>query len=165
MNTASRLLITALATAALPPISGCTGTQEQGSDPIAPEVFVSAMAHLSQVHQFPPGGSASAGVEARADSLREEILREHGITAEQLIAFAEHVGREPSRMEELAELIASLNDSLTAERDPADIPTTEEVSAPAADVAQPSPLREAEKDQSIRRRLDSLRNEFRRSRS
>jgi hypothetical protein len=128
-----------------------------------PAVFVSVMAHLSQVYQFPPPGTPAEDRDARADSLRSQILRDHGVTAEQLIEFAELVGRDPTRMEGLAEQIAAMNDSLTAARDPAE-PATPEAATPS--VATPRP-REAEpsteKEQSMRSRLDSLRLEFRRS--
>jgi hypothetical protein len=168
MNTAPRNLTIGLAIISLPLVLSCTSSQEQGVDPIEPEVFVSVMANLSQVYQFPPDGSGAEDREARADSLRQSILRQHGISAEQLLAFADQVGRDPSRMEELAEQIAVINDSLTAQRDPAEdateVPTSQEVSESAGAPPPPSPGTEADNDKSFRNRLDSLRQEFGRTR-
>ena len=163
MKSASRGFSITFAVACLPLAAGCDG----GSSPIEgtmdPEVFVSVMAQLSQVYQFPPAGTLADDRHARADSLRSQILREHGVTAEQLIEFAERAGRDPTRMEELAERIAALNDSLTAARDPAEATTPEamtpRVAAPRTREAQPPD----EEEQSMRSRLDSLRLEFRRS--
>lgn len=163
MNTASRILTTVPATVSLLLALGCNSSQEQRVDPIEPGAFVSVMANLAQVSQFPPDGSGAEDREARADSLREEVLRDHGITAEQLLAFADQVGRDPSRMEELAQRIAVVNDSLTALRDPAEVPTAEEVSAPPSATTRPGPATKAD-DESFRNRLDSLRQEFRRTR-
>lgn len=163
MNRASGGFSITLAVACLPLLAGCDGASDPIEGSLDPAVFVSVMANLSQVYQFPPPGSLAEDRDARADSLRSQILRDHGVTAEQLIEFAERVGRDPTRMEELAERIAAVNDSLTAERDPAELAGPEQVSLP---VVVP-PAREArprdDEEQSMRSRLDSLRLEFRRS--
>jgi len=152
MNTAPKILTTALAAISIPLLLSCTSSPETAADPIDPDVYVAVMASLSQVDD---------DGQTRADSAREEVLREHGITAEQLLAFAERVGRDPSRMGMLADQIAAASDSIAALRRP----PAEEVTTPETVSTRARPSVEAEEaDKSRRTRLDSLRQEFERTR-
>ena len=162
MNTAPRTITTALAAYSLLLIIGCSDAPELSEDPIESDTFVSVMASLSQIRQFPPAGTAGVDREARADSMREAILREHGITADQLLEFAEKVGEDPDRMVALAERIAEVSDSMAALRDPPEPIGAMDVEV-ASETARSRPLPDAvtdEKQGSLRGRLDSLRQEF-----
>ena len=154
MNTAPTILAAALAAISIPLLLSCTGSSETEVDPIDPDVFVAVMASLSQVHE---------DREAQADSIREEILRDHGVTAEQLLAFAGKAGRDPARMGVLAGQIAEASDSIAVVRGPLEPVTPEEVATPETRPPQTRPeVARAVDDESRRTRLDSLRRRFRR---
>lgn len=70
-------------------------------------VYVQAVARL----QLIPTPTDSAA-QAEADSLRALVLADHGVEPEQLLAFAEVVGREPGRSERIWEQIGAAVDSI-----------------------------------------------------
>lgn len=116
MNTALARLATLSIVPTLVAV-GCRPGPAGDDDPIAPDTYVAAMAELADLRRFPPPGDDRTDRDARADSMRAEILQAHGVTPEDLLAFAEHVGPDPERMEDLTERIATLTDSLAGLRD------------------------------------------------
>jgi hypothetical protein len=98
-------------------IPGC-GDSEGGEElplPITEESYVAAMADLARVRRHPPRGRGQYERERLADSVRTDALLRHGVTAEELIAFADVVGSDPGRMQSLTERIESFADSLEAD--------------------------------------------------
>lgn len=152
-GTARRLAAGLLLAAA----AGCAGP-ERSEAPVSEDVYVEVMARLAAVRvaadpdrvtpetrrrrsdSLPAGGQPSArGPEpdgrvgalstGRADSLRDSILEEHGITRSDLKIFARVVGDEPGRMEALWNRIAARADSLVGAGWPVDTATTPDDSA------------------------------------
>lgn len=92
--------------------AGCAGP-ERTDAPIPEPVYVEVMARLAAVRTAAdPGRHRDPLAPARADSLREAVLREHGVRRSELKEFARVVGDEPERMRRLWERIASRSDSL-----------------------------------------------------
>jgi hypothetical protein len=160
--------IAALAIAPTLVVFGCRPDTAGGDDPIAPDTYVAVMAELADLRRFPPPGDDRSDRDARTDSMRVEILRAHGVTPEELLAFAEHVGPDPERMEALTERIATLTDSLAGLRDTATVNDPEDLPSPGVGVAtsdtaaslpveESPPDREQALPRSLRDRLDSLR--------
>ncbi|MGB5675542.1 MAG: hypothetical protein WBO43_13435 [Gemmatimonadota bacterium] len=75
------------------------------------EVYVQVMAELMILDANLPAGETVEEQEARADSMRAEILAAQGVTARELLNFVEVVGSEASRMESLWALITQKYDS------------------------------------------------------
>lgn len=146
--------------------AGCAGP-ERSEAPVSDDVYVEVMARLAAVRvasdpdrvtpetpgqrsdSLPPGGQTPArGPEpdgrvgalptGRADSLRESILEEHGITRRDLKIFARVVGDEPDRMEALWNRIAARVDSLVGAGWPVDTATTPEDSGAGRPDSLPS---------------------------
>ena len=70
-------------------------------------VYVRVLARL----QLIPSSTDSAS-RITADSLRARVLAEHGVNAEQLLAFAKAVGRQPERSQAIWEEIGAAVDSI-----------------------------------------------------
>lgn len=75
--------------------------------------YVEVMAHLSLVRERAPVLDS-----ATADSARAAILGEHGVTREDLEAYARRYGEDVERMRRIWEEIAERMDSLAALADP-----------------------------------------------
>jgi hypothetical protein len=75
------------------------------------EVYVQVMAELMILDASAPTGETAEEQEARADSMRAEILAAQSVTAEELLDFVEVVGSDASRMESLWALITHKYDS------------------------------------------------------
>ncbi len=160
--------IAALAIAPTLVVFGCRPDTAGVDDPIAPDIYVAVMAELADLRRFPPSGDDRADRDTRADSMRAEILQAHGVTPEELLAFAEQVGPDPERMEVLTERIATLTDSLADLRDTAAVidsaePLREVADVTTADTAASRPAGatpprgELVPPSSLRDRLDSMR--------
>lgn len=110
--------ITTVTIASILALSAC---QDRATDRIAsamdPGIYVAVMGELADLRRFPPSGSDSLGVPAQTDSARQAILRAHGVTAPELLTFAETSGLDPALMETLADQISAITDSLAAIRD------------------------------------------------
>ncbi|MDH3427605.1 MAG: hypothetical protein OEM23_04140, partial [Gemmatimonadota bacterium] len=91
----------------------------------------------------------------------------HGITAADLLAFAERVGPDPERMEALAEQIAGIADSLASLRDSAVAAVDGDVADTATSgrngvrasefTGSPVEIGEGAQKRSLREQLDSMR--------
>ncbi len=156
-HTLARLAALAIApTLALP---ACGQTTSDFDDVMDPATYVAVMGELADVRRHLPAGTDDEDRQARADSARKAILKAHGVTAKQLLAFAENAGSDPTRMETLADLIAVRADSLAAIRDTIVAESANAVSDPLADTpADTGAQRAADPGISqLSTRLDSLR--------
>lgn len=93
---------------------GSGGPTEQG--PVDRDTYATVMGELADLQRFPPPGPDSVTREARADSLRREILDRHGVTADELLTYAEMAGEQPGLMLEISNRIVAVSDSLARER-------------------------------------------------
>lgn len=107
--------------------ASCAGP-ERTAAPVPEDVYVEVMARLAAVRSASdPGRHRDPVPEGRADSLREAVLREHGVGRAELKEFARVVGDEPERMRGLWERIAARVDSLQSAGWPEDsLPGEEE---------------------------------------
>lgn len=103
-RSAALLLLLAAAGAA------CAGP-ERTAAPLPDSVYVPVMARLSAVAAARSDADEPLGDE-RADSVRKAVLREHGVSPEELEEHARSLGDEPGRMRRLWERIVELSDSL-----------------------------------------------------
>lgn len=111
-------LATATATAAA--AGACGPAEPERAEPMSSETYVEVMSALADLKRFPPPSPNVEERAALADSARRDILDRHGVTAEQLLEFAEIAGSEPARMMEITERIVAATDSLARmRRDPA----------------------------------------------
>jgi hypothetical protein len=85
-------------------------------DQVSDEVFVQVMTRLVLIDSDSPRRSPQELPEAAADSAREELLAEYGVSAAELLHFASRAGRDPRRMERVWVRIAAAVDSVRAER-------------------------------------------------
>jgi hypothetical protein len=76
------------------------------------ELYIEVMTRLMLLDADLPPGATPAERETRADSARSEILAAHGVTAEEVLDFAEAVGTEAGHMEALWLEITQRYDSL-----------------------------------------------------
>ena len=74
-------------------------------------MYVQVMTELLLLDSTPPDGSTPEEREARADSMRGEILASHGVSAKEMLDFARTVGGEADRMEGLWQRITQRYDS------------------------------------------------------
>ena len=92
--------------------ASCAPADEQATPAgMRDEVYVQVMAELMILDANLPAGESVEEQEARADSIRAEILAAQGVTARELLDFVEAVGSEASRMESLWALITQKYDS------------------------------------------------------
>lgn len=83
------------------------GEEVAGEAILADSVYAQVVARLHLV-----GNPTDTARQREADSARTEILADYGVTAEQLLAFAEATGRQPERNREIWEQIGNLVDSI-----------------------------------------------------
>ena len=99
------LLLTVLAT-------GCGSGQDlETPGPVSDEAYIEVMTELMLLDASPPAGSTAEERDAKADSARREILAVHGVTAREILDFAEASGGEAGQMETLWEQITHRYDS------------------------------------------------------
>jgi hypothetical protein len=98
-------------------VTGCDerATSEYVIPPIPDDSYVEVMAELTRLRRRPPTARGQIERDRLADSVRTEVLHRHGVTAAEIVAFSDVVGPDPSRMQILAERIATLADSLDAD--------------------------------------------------
>ncbi|MCL7974618.1 MAG: hypothetical protein M8835_08705 [marine benthic group bacterium] len=97
---------------------GETGTGDRATLPVPRDTYVRSMAELARLRRRPPPARGAPERERLADSARTEILTRHGVSAEDLVAFADVAGRDPTLMMEISQAIAELGDSMDAELAP-----------------------------------------------
>lgn len=113
----SNLVIAFSAAFAAAVVTGACGSDEpELRGPIDGDTYVAVMAELADLERFPPSGPNEATRSERADSARQVILERHGVTADELLEFAETAGARPDLMLELSEQIVALSDSLAQRR-------------------------------------------------
>lgn len=106
----NRRLLASLSFAVL--VASCAPADEEVvPEGMRDEVYVQVMAELMILDATAPVGETAEEQEARADSMRAEILVAHGVTAQELLDFVEVVGSDASRMEALWALITQKYDS------------------------------------------------------
>lgn len=97
--------------------TGACGPDEPAfRGPIDRDTYVAVMGQLADLERFPPSGPDEVTRTERADSARQAILDRHGITADELLEFAEAAGAHPDLMVELTDRIVALSDSLAHRR-------------------------------------------------
>jgi hypothetical protein len=96
-------------------ISSC-GEEPVPTDegPVTDDLYVSVMTELLLLDASPPDGESVEERNAAADSARAAILHSHGLTAPDVLRFAETVGGQPARMEEMWQRITHDYDSIRA---------------------------------------------------
>jgi hypothetical protein len=103
---AASLVLTAL-------LVGCGSGDEQVSPAgVRDEAYIQVMTELLLLDSRPPAGGTPQEREARADSVRGEILASHGVTAHEMLEFARVVGSDAGRMEGLWHRITQKYDSM-----------------------------------------------------
>lgn len=109
VRVAAGLLLAATAAAG----GACAGP-ERTDAPVREEVYVEVMARLAAITAAADSGRLADPLSrARADSLRAEVMRAHGVTRSDLERYARLVGDEPGRMKALWERIGDAADSLS----------------------------------------------------
>jgi hypothetical protein len=78
------------------------------------DTYVEVMVELTRLRRLPPSARGAPERERLSDSIRADILSRHGVTAEQVVAFADFVGRDPTLMMGLSQAISERSDSITA---------------------------------------------------
>lgn len=157
-TSARRTLVIAFSTAVAAAVAtgACGSDEPEFRGPIDGDTYVAVMGELADLQRFPPAGPGEAARTERADSARQAILDRHGVTADELLEFAEAAGARPDLMVELSERIVALSDSLAhrrtgagrsadsadardlslePDRQPAPAPAADSVSAPATEAA------------------------------
>lgn len=111
-----RTLVITASTALLAAASlGCESAPPEPEGPISADAYVAVMAELADLKRFPPPGRDFVTRTARTDSIRQAILDRHGVTADDLLTYAERLGSHPDRMLELTDRIIAVSDSLAGE--------------------------------------------------
>lgn len=115
---ARRTLVIAVSTAVAAAVaaSACGSDEPEIRGPIDEDTYVAVMGELADLERFPPSGPGDSARAERADSARLAILERHGVTADELLEFAETAGARPDLMVELSERIVALSDSLAQRR-------------------------------------------------
>ena len=113
MKTAKAATTRLLAPLSFAVLVACCAPADEEVNPagIRDEVYVQVMAELMILDVDPPTGATVEEEEARADSMRAEILAVHNVTAQELLDFVEVVGSEASHMEALWARITQQYDS------------------------------------------------------
>lgn len=120
-------------------ISGCDAAAPEETGGLAASTYVNVVSDLADLQRFPPPGADSTARRTRADSVRQVILDRYGVTAAELIEFAERVGLQPDRMESISERIVARTDSLAHVRADASMgPDSVSLDAVGADSARES---------------------------
>lgn len=115
---ARRTLVIAFSTAVAAAVAtvACGSEEPELRAPIDGDTYVAVMGELADLERFPRSGSDEAARSERADSARQAILERHGVTADELLEFAEAAGARPDLMVELTERIVAYSDSLAHRR-------------------------------------------------
>lgn len=131
---ARRTLVIAFSTAVAAAVAtgACGSDEPEFRGPIDGDTYVAVMGELADLERFPPPGRDDVARIERADSARQAILERHGVTADELLEFAEAAGARPDLMVELTERIVALSDSLAHRRTGAGLAAE---SAAARDIA------------------------------
>ena len=113
MKTAKAATTRLLAPLSFAVLVACCAPADEEVNPagIRDEVYVQVMAELMILDSAPPAGATVEEEEARADSMRAEVLAAHNVTAQELLDFVEVVGSEASHMEALWARITQQYDS------------------------------------------------------
>ena len=99
----------------LPVLVGCSNADEPSAQlPIPPDTYVDVMVELTRLKRLPPPARGEPERQRLSDSIRAEILTRHGVTAAEVVAFADVAGRDPTLMMGLSQAIAERSDSLQA---------------------------------------------------
>jgi hypothetical protein len=95
-------------------LTGCgeRTASEEFTTPISDDSYVAVMAELARVRRRPPHARGQIERDRLADSVRTEVLLRHGVTAAELIEFADVAGSDPARMQSLTERIETFADSI-----------------------------------------------------
>jgi hypothetical protein len=95
-------------------LTGCENrtASEELTTPISDDSYVAVMAELARVRRRPPNARGQIERDRLADSVRTEVLLRHGVTAAELIEFADVAGSDPARMQSLTERIETFADSI-----------------------------------------------------
>jgi hypothetical protein len=95
-------------------LAGCEARTagEESLTPIPEDTYVAVMAELADLRRRPPPARGQIERDRLADSVRTDVLVRHGVTAAELIEFADVVGSDPGRMQSLTERIETFADSL-----------------------------------------------------
>lgn len=103
-------------------LTGCEErmASEELTTPISEDSYVAVMAELARVRRRPPHARGQVERDRLADSVRTEVLLRHGVTAAELIEFADVAGSDPARMQSLTERIETFADSIEIYRARAD---------------------------------------------
>ena len=92
--------------------SGCRAqAPEEAPGPVTDDIYVDLMTRLLLVDAQPPKGASVEERERKADSARANILADHGVTAGDVLRYADEIGSEPGRMEVLWQRITQQYDS------------------------------------------------------
>jgi hypothetical protein len=83
--------------------------------PIPQETYVGVMAELARLRKRPPAARSAPERERLTDSILGEILARYEVSPEEIVEFADVVGRDPTFMMELSQAIAEASDSMDAE--------------------------------------------------
>lgn len=111
----TRFLRQRVALLALPVLAGCADANEQAAQlPFPQDTYVDVMVELTRLRRLPPPARGEPERERLSDSIRADILARHGVTADQVVAFADVAGRDPTLMMGLSQAIAERSDSLQA---------------------------------------------------
>jgi hypothetical protein len=94
----------------------CGPAEPEFQGPIDIDTYVVVMSELADLGRFPPPGSDETTRSARADSVRRDILEQHGVTPDELLEFAESAGANPDLMVEIIDRIVVVSDSLARRR-------------------------------------------------
>jgi hypothetical protein len=109
-RSALRRIVPTVVLAAL--LAACgSGDEQRNLTGVPDEVYVQVMTELLLLDSSPPDGSTPEEREAKADSVRGEILASHGVGAKEMLDFARTVGGESDRMEGLWQRITQRYDS------------------------------------------------------
>lgn len=112
-----RALVIVLSTAAAALASTACGPAEPGPrTPMDVDTYVNVMSELADLERFPSPGGSQEVRSSRTDSVRRVILERHGVTADELLEFAEIVGSQPHRMVEIVDRMKVITDSLARAR-------------------------------------------------
>lgn len=92
----------------------CAGEPERPGSPLPldDDAYVEVMAQLELIRSRSFPAEEPETRQALADSARAAVLSDRGVDAGELLRFAEIVGADPGRMEDLSGRIAALADSL-----------------------------------------------------
>jgi hypothetical protein len=99
----------------LPVLVGCQNADEPAAElPIPQDTYVDVMVELTRLKRLPPPARGEPERQRLSDSIRAEILTRHGVTAAEIVAFADIAGRDPTLMMGLSQAIAERADSIQA---------------------------------------------------